>query len=132
MSNDIFRIGDSDCWLTFQKNADEYLVQIGSHHFNATQSIDLDAESRLLDGDNITAFFAKISNDWKGWEDELVFETLDRNFFIVATHDGLGHIQFIVKLVCGTRWTASVNITLTPAQLSQIVLDAKLFFYAPR
>lgn len=38
--------------------------------------------------DSLAAFFAGLAHDWRGWEGERVYESLEHDLRFVAEHDG--------------------------------------------
>ena len=66
----------------------------------------LEARSRVYDTgfDGLAAFFGQLAADWRGWDGERVYESLEHNLRLVATHDG--HVQLAVQLWQEPRWQA--------------------------
>ena len=80
----------------------------------------LEARSRVYDTgfDGLAAFFGQLAADWRGWDGERVYESLERNLRLVATHDG--HVQLAVQLWQEPRWqagwSAAAVIMLDPGE----------------
>ena len=68
--------------------------------------------------DDLVTFFRQLAADWRGWDGERVYESLERNLRLVATHDG--HVQLAVQLWQEPRWqagwSAAAVIMLDPGE----------------
>jgi hypothetical protein len=80
----------------------------------------LEARSRLHDtgfGD-LAAFFGRLAADWRGWDGERVWESLEHDLRLAATHDG--HVQLAVQLLQRPEWqagwSAAAVISLEPGE----------------
>lgn len=69
-----------------------------------TLSVDrlgLHAEATLfweqVDPAGLAAYLREIDRDWRGWEDEKRFATIEDSFGLAATHDGRGHVRLWVR-----------------------------------
>jgi Family of unknown function (DUF6228) len=50
------------------------------------------------DHDDLDAFFDRLVARWRGWQGEQVWEALEHQMSIAASHDGLGHVRLRVTL----------------------------------
>ena len=61
--------------------------------------------------DNLATFFAGLANDWRGWQGERVYESLEHDLRFVAEHDG--HVRLKVRLWQSTDpngWSVETRI----------------------
>jgi hypothetical protein len=77
----------------------------------------LAADSRVTisNDDSLASFFERLASGWRGWEGEVVWEALDHQMAIAATHDGVGHVRLRVTLRENYRsdsWSASVTFVI--------------------
>jgi hypothetical protein len=62
-------------------------------------------------------FFDGMARDWKGWDGARVFESLEHDLTLTATHDG--HIRLVVRLRESTvpdGWDVTVRLGLDPGE----------------
>ena len=99
-------MGSTDALLTIADSADGASVTIGAavDPFGDGYFVDyrvelaglgLRASSSVRDeqeGNNLPAFFDNLAVEWRGWEGEMVWESIERDLHIAATHDGAGHV----------------------------------------
>jgi hypothetical protein len=66
--------------------------------------------------DELVAFFRALASDWRGWPGERMYESLEHDLRLTATHDG--HVQLTVQLWPNLpdRWSASAVIRLDPGE----------------
>jgi Family of unknown function (DUF6228) len=48
--------------------------------------------------DDLDAFFDRLVASWRGWQGEQVWEALEHQLSIAASHDGIGHVRLRVTL----------------------------------
>jgi hypothetical protein len=63
-------------------------------------------------GHDLDAFFDRLAASWRGWQGEQVWEALEHQMSIAATHDGTGHVRLRVTLRQGwlpDAWEASAT-----------------------
>jgi Family of unknown function (DUF6228) len=74
--------------------------------------------------------FRRLADDWRGWEGERRWSSLEGDFELAATHDGLGHVALEVRLRSGPYeedWLATGTIWLDAGQLNAVARDAAAF-----
>ena len=52
----------------------------------------------VTQGQDLDAFFDRLVASWRGWQGEQVWEALEHQMSIAASHDGLGHVRLRVTL----------------------------------
>ncbi len=63
-------------------------------------------------GRDLDAFFDHLVSNWRGWQGEQRWESLEHDLSIAATHDGAGHVHLCATLREGHRpdsWAASAT-----------------------
>ena len=74
--------------------------------------------------------FRRLADDWRGWAGERTWSSLEGDFDIAATHDGLGHVALRVGLRSGPYaedWLATGTIWLDAGQLEAVARHAAAF-----
>jgi Family of unknown function (DUF6228) len=80
-------------------------------------------------GRGLATFFGSLARDWRGWEGERVWSSLEGEFGLRALHDGLGTVELIATLgqpeptVEGT-WSATVSLFLDAGGLDSLARRA--------
>lgn len=82
----------------------------------------LEARSRVSPNyavgfDDLIAFFRQLAADWRGWDGERTYESIDHDLRLTATHDG--YVRLAVQLWQeGGRfgWSAAAVISLEPGE----------------
>ena len=67
--------------------------------------------------DELTGFFGGLASDWRGWQGERAYESLERDLRLTATHDG--HVRLAVQLHqsnVSDGWSAAAVIRLDPGE----------------
>lgn len=64
----------------------------------------LEARSRVSPNyavgfDDLIAFFRQLAADWRGWDGERTYESIDHDLRLTATHDG--YVRLAVQLAGG-------------------------------
>jgi hypothetical protein len=79
--------------------------------------------------DNLAAFFAGLADDWRGWEGERIYESLEHDLRFVAVHDG--HIRLKVPLWQSSDpngWSVETRLILEPGEeLARVAEDLARF-----
>jgi hypothetical protein len=63
-------------------------------------------------GRDLDAFFDRLVGNWRGWQGEQRWESLEHQLSIAAAHDGIGHVRLRVTLresYHPDSWAASVT-----------------------
>ncbi len=67
--------------------------------------------------DELVAFFNELAADWRGWQGERTYESLEHDLRLTAIHDG--HIRLLVQLkeTAGLdEWSATGVVQLDPGE----------------
>ena len=106
---------------------DRWLVTISLPGLGASAEVDAFA----YDGEHTLALlFRRLADDWRGWEGERTWSSLEGDFDLAATHDGLGHVALQVRLRSGPYaedWLLTSTIWLDAGQLNALARDAAAF-----
>lgn len=82
-----------------------------------------------------TELFAAMAARWRGWTDELAWESVEGELELGGTHDGHGHVALRVELrpdAGSDYWRVHARIRLEPGKLDEIARAAAVFFGAPK
>lgn len=84
------------------------------------------------DGEHtLGVFFRRLSDDWRGWDGERTWASIEGAFDLTATHDGLGHVALRVRIrsgQCDDDWTATGVVRLDAGnQLARVARRAAAF-----
>lgn len=69
------------------------------------------------DFDELVGFFQGLADDWRGWRGERVYESLEHELRLTATHDG--HVRLAVQMAPTgdpDGWSASGILRLDPGE----------------
>lgn len=88
----------------------DYQVEISGHGLRASSSVRDEQH-----GNNLPAFLDNLAASWRGWEGEMVWESIEHDLHITARHDGAGHVTLRFGLrenFLERAWAASVYVTV--------------------
>lgn len=88
----------------------DYQVELTGHGLRARSSV-RDEQG----ANNLPAFFDKLAASWRGWDGEMVWESIEHDLRITARHDGAGHVTlcFCLRENYSERaWGATVYVTV--------------------
>ena len=77
------------------------------------------------------ALFADMQQQWSGWSDDLIWQSVSGELKLLCRHDGLGHISIQVKLRAGYMdddWRVTATVIADAGQLESIARRAAVFF----
>ncbi|MEO5959003.1 MAG: DUF6228 family protein [Opitutaceae bacterium] len=75
--------------------------------------------------------FRKMAANWRGWEGELSWSTLEGEFKMTATSDRLGHIDLLVVMKSDSYprdWELKARLHLEAGTLDQVYRDLSAVF----
>jgi Family of unknown function (DUF6228) len=76
----------------------------------------------------LNEFFADLEREWRGWDGERRWETMEGGLSLTCTHDGRGTITVAVVLenLSGSDWTAEAALVVESGEeLSRLVRDLR-------
>lgn len=115
-------IGSPTHWIRFERESSSselMLVKVAAGQASAQASIAFFAS-------DFVGFLKTLSESWKGWRGVKTFETLDSDFTVNATHDGVGEITFDVDFLSQTEdWRFRASIPVEPGSLSGLLTQAE-------
>jgi len=106
----------------------------GSEYFRVTiRGHNLSASSKVYAFDpfnaGLTKFFEDLAENWKGWNGEKKWTSLEGELNLVCTTDGLGHIAIEAILFEGfDGWSVRNTFYVDAGQLEQLASVVKKFF----
>ncbi len=80
--------------------------------------------------ESIGRFFKSLGEDWRGWDGERTWSSIEGTFALNATHDGLGHVPLRVHLqqnVYEHAWQVDAVIHLEAGGLPAVAREALRF-----
>jgi hypothetical protein len=80
----------------------------------------------------LSSFFAELAGEWKGWEGEKEWSSVENDFALSAISDGLGHVALHVTLKSGPYeddWCVKGVIYIDAGQLAELAHEIKAFLY---
>lgn len=81
-------------------------------------------------GRGVSDLFIAIADDWRGWDGERGWGTLEGECSLAASHDGLGHVTIQCVLHSGlyeSDWRVEAPIMLDAGGLDRVARDARAF-----
>jgi len=84
---------------------------------------------------SLAAFFDDLAACWKGWEGEKRWESVEQDFTLSITADGLGHVAMKVILKSGPYeddWCVQSVIHVDAGQLEEIAATVKKLLHVER
>ena len=84
---------------------------------------------------DLAAFFEELASEWKGWTGEKEWSSVEGDFSLSCTSDGLGHVAMRVTLKSGLYeddWSVQAVIHVDGGQLAELAVKAKAFLHAER
>jgi hypothetical protein len=83
----------------------------------------------------LAAFFADLDAQWKGWVGEKEWHSVEDDFALSCTSDGLGHAALRVMLKSGLYeddWCVQTVIHVDAGQLEDLAAKVKTFLHVER
>ena len=121
-----FKIKSSVNSLTFEmsaENSDSVLAKVSGAGINA------EAFVYTFMSKGIGEFFTNLSSNWKGWQGNIEWSSLEGEIKLQASCDRLGHIFLSVWLTNGAPpiWEAHTELVLEAGQLEMLAAEALAF-----
>jgi hypothetical protein len=82
----------------------------------------LEASSRVSahyasEFDDLVTFFRQLATDWRGWDGERTYESLESDLRLTATHDGYVRLAVQLWQQAGRQgWSVAAVISLEPGE----------------
>jgi len=114
------RLQDSD-------GPEYYEVQVSGPNVSARQQVYGYAGTGLLE------LFESLAQNWKGWDGEKLWSSLEGEFSLSATADRLGHVWLGYRLRGddrGDTWELKGSLLLEAGQLDAIAREMRAFWNA--
>jgi len=107
----------------------EYLrVSLEDHEIAASS-----AQVYIYEPFDLAAFFDGLARHWKGWAGEKEWRSVEDDFALSCTSDGLGHVAMRVTLKSGLYeddWCVQALIHVDAGQLEDLAAKVKAFLHA--
>lgn len=84
---------------------------------------------------DLATFFEDLAASWKGWEGVKEWHSVEEDFALSCTSDGLGHVAMEVTLKSGVYeddWCVKAVIHVEAGQLEEIAAQVKQFLHVSR
>ena len=84
---------------------------------------------------DLVAFFDDLAANWKGWADKKEWRSVEHDFALSCTSDGLGHAAMRVTLKSGVYeddWCVQAVIHVDAGQLEDLAAKVREFLRAER
>jgi hypothetical protein len=83
----------------------------------------------------LAAYFEELASAWKGWAGKKEWSSVEGDFSLSCTSDGLGHVAMRVTLKSGLYdddWCVQAVIFVDGGQLEELAVKTKAFLHAER
>jgi hypothetical protein len=116
---------NSDVAIEFSNvDVDYFSVAVVAHDQSASRRV-----YAYTDAQGIAQLFAEAARDWKGWEGQKVWESLEGEFRMELTMDRLGQVALRVRIRSGPGgpdpWEHTAELAMEAGQLEAIARDAR-------
>jgi hypothetical protein len=96
----------------------------------------LKAEVRVVDFSgsgmwSLSLFFQSLAAEWRGWEGEKVWESLEEHLTLRCTSDKKGHAYLTVRVgenKMGAEWSAEATLELDVMQRERLAAEVGRYF----
>ena len=130
MLNDEVRIKSADTAATLAFSAKD-----GDYFIASYESPALRASIRVYgytDCEALVELFESMSRDWKGWEGERNWVSLEGEFGFSCTSDGKGHVALklgFAQMYDPEPWRAQSTLNLEAGLLDSVATSVRKFFF---
>jgi hypothetical protein len=103
------------------------LVSLEDREFAASTS-----RIYLYQPDDLVAFLDELAREWKGWQGEKEWKSVEGDFALSGTADGLGVVALRVTLKSGPfedDWCVQTVIHVDAGQLEDLAVKARAFLH---
>ena len=120
-----FRVGEVDgLTLTlWEPTAETYMARL------VGEGVDVAVPVFHLEGDRLDTFFAELARDWRGWEDERTWCSLESALALSVMIERAGKVVFVVELRDSPAftWRMAAKLAVENGQLDALSRDAAAF-----
>ena len=110
----------------FDMKGDEFHASLTSPGYSGTV--------KVWEADGLVDLFTFMEKNWKGWNGEEKWSSVEGEFSIACTHDKLGHITLSIEMHQDfgslEPWRLKASLVVDAGQLDVISKDARTFFKA--
>jgi uncharacterized protein DUF6228 len=82
-------------------------------------------------GSHPAKWFLEVAENWRGWQGDRRWESMEHELRLVATNDRRGHIAITIRLrsgICEHDWSVAATLKVDAGQLDEIARHAVKFF----
>jgi hypothetical protein len=104
---------------------DYFLAKFRSPHLSASTRV----YAYQPTGASLSKLFHSMAREWRGWSGQQVYDSLESEFALACSSDGLGHVKITVRLTdTATRlWSLKAELTTDAGLLDRMAADAERF-----
>ncbi len=110
-------------------DGDDFRVSVTARDHSAMLDVCADTDRY-----GVLRLFVEAARDWTGWSGAKVWESLEGEFRLELSHDGLGHVALAVRLRHDfggwDEWRQDAVVWLEAGQLERIARDARRLWNA--
>src|SRR5215212_1777050 len=111
---------------------DPLVVTLSSESLRASARV---YNNHYADGvQGLVRFLEDLAANWRGWQGEKSWESVEGDFELACRSDGLGHVEMTVRLSSvitdPAGWRVRCELMVEAGQLDSIAEDARRFFRA--
>ncbi len=118
---------DTSARLTFSRLSGDYFL-------SAYESPDVVVRRMVWgysDSELLVDRFDFMADNWRGWKTDLLWSSIEGEFFFDAKSDGLGHVTLILSFSQSDGpefWQVRVRLNIEAGQLASIAREIRRFF----
>ncbi len=108
--------------------SEHYLVSLNKQNFHVQQRV------YAFDPTNngLAKFFGELAASWRGWDGPKVWNSLEDEFSLTCSHDGLGHVTVDASVRDQGSWEATMTLNLLAPDFDDFARKVEQFFVAIR
>ena len=106
------------------KSEEDFIVKVSDEKLTCEANVYGYMSEQIVD------FFKFIKTNWKGWEGDKIWGSLEGEFTLVATSDTAGHVElkFTLQRNLYDSWSLTSTINLEASQLDLIYEEISVIF----
>jgi Family of unknown function (DUF6228) len=109
-----------------QRSLERFKVKISAHDLTAIALV-----YRVHGGFSPASLFAQMAADWKGWQGEFTWESMENELSLRCEQDRAGHVSIRIATCSGPTeedWKVQATVMTEAGQLERIAVESSLFF----